>query len=130
MIKNMNKLEMLIQSAEGQYDSNSEIFCYYLSCSLLNIYKGRCNLFITNKNANIKEEILIKHDRAIMEGNLRVESNFFNSLPIQFSNKSDKPAKIEIYIQNKLNINPQGVLFIDEEVKTKILSYQIFIPII
>ena len=126
----MYKLEMLIQSAEGHYESNSEIFCYYLSCSLLNIYKGRCNLFITNKNTNIIEEILIKHDRAIMEGNLKVDNDFFNSLPIQFSNKSDKPAKIEIYIQDKLNVNPQGILFIDKEIKTKIVSYQVFIPII
>ncbi len=126
----MYKLEMLIQSAEGHYESTSEIFCYHLSCSLLNIYKGRCNLFITNKETYIKEEILIKHDRAIMEGNLKVENNFFNSLPIQFSNKSDKPAKIEIYIEEKLNVNSQGILFIDKEVKTNIISYKIFIPII
>ena len=126
----MYKLEMLIQTAEAQYESNSEIYCFHLSCSLLNIYKGRCNLFISNKDTNIKEEILIKHDRAIMEGNLRFDNEFFNALPIQFSNKSDKPAKIEIYIQDKLNVNAQGILFIDKEVKTKILSYQIFIPII
>ncbi len=121
---------MLIQSAEAQYESNNKIFCYHLSCSLLNIYKGRCNLFITNSDTNIKEEILIKHDRAIMEGNLRFENVFFSTLPLQFSNKSDRPAKIEIHIQDKLNVNAQGVLFIDKEVKTRILSYQIFIPII
>ena len=127
----MNKLEMLIQSADTRYDSFlSDGFYYNLSCSLLNIYKGRCNLFITNKETYIKEEILIKHDRAIMEGNLKVENNFFNSLPIQFSNKSDKPAKIEIYIEEKLNVNSQGILFIDKEVKTNIISYKIFIPII
>tara|TARA_B100002052_G_scaffold291843_1_gene312512 strand:+ start:1044 stop:1424 length:381 start_codon:yes stop_codon:yes gene_type:complete len=125
----MNKLEMLIQTAEAQYESNSKIYCYHLSCSLLNIYKGRCKLFITNKDTNIREEILIKHDRAIMEGNLRLDNEFFNSLPIQFSNKSDKPAKVELYIEDKLNVSAQGVLFIDQEVKTKILSYQIFIPI-
>jgi hypothetical protein len=125
----MNKLEMLIQTAEAQYESNSNIYCYHLSCSLLNIYKGRCKLFITNKDTNIREEILIKHDRAIMEGNLRLDNEFFNSLPIQFSNKSDKPAKVELYIEDKLNVSAQGVLFIDQEVKTKILSYQIFIPI-
>tara|TARA_B100002051_G_C16725929_1_gene635325 strand:+ start:1499 stop:1879 length:381 start_codon:yes stop_codon:yes gene_type:complete len=125
----MNKLEMLIQTAEAQYESNSNIYCYHLSCSLLNIYKGRCKLFITNKDTNIREEILIKHDRAIMEGNLRLDNEFFNSLPIQFSNKSDKPAKVELFIEDKLNVSAQGVLFIDQEVKTKILSYQIFIPI-
>ena len=64
-----------------------------------------------------------------MEGNLRLDNEFFNSLPIQFSNKSDKPAKVELYIEDKLNVSAQGVLFIDQEVKTKILSYQIFIPI-
>ena len=77
---------MLIQSIDAHYDSLNKIFCYNLSCSLLNIYKGRCNLFITNEFTNVKEEMYIKHDRAIMEGNLKVNNNFFECLPLQFTN--------------------------------------------
>ena len=126
----MNKLEMLIQSAEARYDSFSDVFCYNFSCSLLNIYKGRCDLLVTNEQTNIKEELLIKRDRAIMEGNIKVSNTFFESLPTQLSNKSDKPAKIEIIINNNLNVNPDGVLLIEKEISCKINDFQFFIPII
>ena len=126
----MNKLEMLIQSAEARYDSYSNVFCYNFSCSLLNIYKGRCDLLVTNEQTNIKEELLIKRDRAIMEGNIKVSNTFFESLPTQLTNKSEKPAKIEIIINNNLNVNPDGVLLIEKEISCKINDFQFFIPII
>tara|TARA_B100001250_G_C19541288_1_gene674866 strand:+ start:170 stop:550 length:381 start_codon:yes stop_codon:yes gene_type:complete len=126
----MNKLEMLIQSAEARYDSFSDVFCYNFSCSLLNIYKGRCDLLVTNEQTSIREELLIKRDRAIMEGNIKVSNTFFESLSTQLANKSEKPAKIEIIINNNLNVNPDGVLLIDKEISCKINNFQFFIPII
>ena len=126
----MNKLEMLIQSAEARYDSFSDVFCYNFSCSLLNIYKGRCDLLVTNEQTNIKEELLIKRDRAIMEGNIKVSNTFFESLPTQLANKSEKPAKIEIIINDNLNVKPDGVLLIEKEISCKINDFQFFIPII
>ena len=125
----MNKLEMQIQSVDARYDSLSKIFYYNFSCSLLNIYKGRCDILVTNENTEIKEEILIKHDRAIMEANLKVDTDFFTSLPNQFANKIDKPAKIEMIINNNLNINSDGILFIDKEIRSTINNYNFFIPI-
>ena len=108
----MNKLEMLIQSADARYESSLyDGFYYNLSCSLLNIYKGRCNLIVANENTNINDEILIKHDRAIMEGNIKV-NDAFNSLPNQLGNKTDKPAKISMTINDKLNVNQDGVLLL------------------
>ena len=127
----MNKLEMLIQSADTRYDSFlTDGFYYNLSCSLLNIYKGRCSLLVANEDTNIKEEILIKHDRAIMEGNIKVNNAFFNSLPWQLGNKTDKPAKIIITINERLHVSQEGVLFIDKEIRTNITNFQFFIPII
>ena len=126
----MNKLEMLIQSADARYESTLlDGFYYNLSCSLLNIYKGRCNLIVADESTNITDEILIKHDRAIMEGNIKVNNSFFNSLPNQLGNKSDKPAKIIITINDKLNVNQDGILFIDKEIKCKINEFHFLIPI-
>ncbi len=126
----MNKLEMLIQSADSRYESTLiDGFYYNLSCSLLNIYKGRCNLIVANQNTNINDEILIKHDRAIMEGNIKVNNSFFNSLSKQLGNKTEKPAKIIITINDELNVTQDGVLFIDKEIRSKINEFQFFIPI-
>ena len=115
---------MLIQSAEARFDSYSNVFCYNFSCSLLNIYKGRCDLLVTNEQTNIKEELLIKRDRAIMEGNIKVSNTFFESLPTQLANKSEKPAKIEIIINDNLNVKPDGVLLIEKEISCKINDFQ------
>ena len=56
----MNKLEMQIQSVDIRYVSDANIIYYNLSCSLLNVYKGRCDLFLVNSNTNLKQELLIK----------------------------------------------------------------------
>jgi len=104
----MNKLEMQIQSINVRYDSNPNIMYYNMSCSLLNVYKGRCDLFLVNSNTNLKQELLIKHNRAIMEGNLIADDHFFEKFHTLFSMKFDKPGKIDLYIAENLKINNQN----------------------
>ena len=72
----MNKLEMQIQSVDIRYDNQSNILYYNLSCSLLNIYKGRCDLFLVNSNTNLKQELLIKHNKPIASDNKVLIPNY------------------------------------------------------
>ena len=126
----MNKLEMQIQSVDVRYDNKSKIFYYNLSCSLLNVYKGRCDLFLVDKNTNLKQELLIKHNRAIMEGNLIAEDLFFKKFHTFFTMKFDKPGRIELYIDEDLKINNQGILEIRNEIVTVINNYNIYLPLL
>ena len=126
----MNKLEMQIQSVDVRYENNLNIMYYNLSCSLLNIYKGRCDLFLINSNTNLKQELLIKHNRAIMEGNLIAENRFFEKFHTLFSMKFDKPGRIELIIAQDLKINNQGILEIKNEIITKIDNYKIYLPLL
>ena len=126
----MNKLEMQIQSVDIRYINNPNIMFYNLSCSLLNVYKGRCDLFLVNSNANLKQELLIKHNRAIMEGNLIAENHFFEKFHALFSMKFDKPGRIELYIDKNLKINTQGILEIKNEIVTVINNYKIYLPLL
>ena len=126
----MNKLEMQIQSIDVRYIDNPNIMFYNLSCSLLNIYKGRCDLFLVNSNTNLKQELLIKHNRAIMEGNLIVADHFFEKFHTFFSMKFDKPGKIELYVAENLKVNKQGVLEINDEIITIINNYKIYLPLL
>ena len=121
---------MQIQSIDVRYDNNPNIMYYNLSCSLLNVYKGRCNLFLVNLNTNLKQELLIKHNRAIMEGNLIAEGYFFEKFHTLFSMKFDKPGKIELYIAENLKINNQGILEIKDEIITVINNYKIYLPLL
>ena len=126
----MNRLEMQIQSIDVRYDDNPKIMYYNLSCSLLNIYKGRCDLFLVKTDDNLKQELLIKHNRAIMEGNLIAEDHFFEKFHSLFSMKFDKPGRIELYIAEDLKINNQGILEINNEIKTVIKNYKIYLPLL
>ena len=127
----MNKLEMQIQSIDVRYIHNPNVMFYNLSCSLLNIYKGRCNLFIVNNKTNLKQELTIKHDRAIMEGNIIVGNDiFYKNFNILFNNKFERPGKIEIFISDFLKINNQGILQIENEIKTEIINFKFYLPLL
>ena len=126
----MQKLEMLIKTVDAHYDSKHEIHCYYLSCSLLNIARGRCDLMIVNEDSNIDDKITIQYKRAIMSGFIKVKSSFFKSLPFQFSLKNDRSPRIELIINDKLNINKSGILFLEKEITTQINEYKFYIPLL
>ena len=126
----MQKLEMLIKTVDAHYDSKHQIQCYYLSCSLLNIARGTCNLMLVNENSNFKNQITIKYERAVMSGSIALNDSYFNSLQNQLSLKNERPAKIELIISDKLNINKNGILYLDKELNSKILEYKFFIPLL
>ena len=126
----MQKLEMLIKTIDIHYDSSHAIHCYFLSCSLLNIARGRCNLMIVAENSNIEDKITIQYQRAIMSGSIKVNNSFFKSIPNQFSNKIDRPARIELTINKTLNINKNGILFLNKEMTTTIDEYKFYIPLL
>ena len=126
----MQKLEMLIKTVDAHYDSLHQIQCYYLSCSLLNIARGTCNMMIVSEDSDFKNKITIKFERAVMSGSIQVKNNFFNSLQTQLSVKNERPARLELVINDKLNINKNGILFLEQELISDILEYKFFIPLL
>ena len=73
----MQKLEMLIKTVDSHYDSLHEIHCYYLTCSLLNIDRGTCNLMIVNETNHFTNKITIQFERAVMSGSIKVKDSFY-----------------------------------------------------
>ena len=126
----MQKLEMLIKTVDAHYDSKHHIQCFYLSCSLLNIARGTCNLIIANEISNFQNKITIKYERAVMSGSIRVMDKYFDMLQKQLSIKNERPARLELIINDKLNINKNGILFLEKELISEILEYKFFIPLL
>ena len=126
----MQKLEMLIKTVDAHYDSLHQIQCFYLSCSLLNIARGTCNMMIVSEDSDFKNKITIKFERAVMSGSIQVKNNFFNSLQTQLSVKNERPARLELVINDKLNINKNGILFLEQELTSHIIEYKFFIPLL
>ena len=126
----MQKLEMLIKTVDAHYDSNHKIQCIYLSCSLLNIARGTCNIMIFDEKSNFQNKITIKYERAVMSGSINVHNDYFNKLLNQLSLKNERPARLELLIKDKLNINKNGVLFLEKELISEITEYKFFIPLL
>ena len=126
----MQKLEMLIKTVDAHYDSSYLIECLYLSCSLLNIARGTCNMMIVNETKNFRNKITIQYERAIMSGTIQVKSDFFKALQKQLSIKNERPARLELTINDKLSINKNGILFLDKELESDITEYKFFIPLL
>ena len=126
----MQKLEMLIKTVDAHYDSKHQIQCIYLSCSLLNIARGTCNLMIVNDKSNFQNKITIKYERAVMSGSIKVNNDYFNTLQNQLSLKNERPARLELLIYDKLNINKNGILYLEKELISEILEYKFFIPLL
>ncbi len=126
----MQKLEMLIKTVDAHFDSKLQIQCIYLSCSLLNIARGTCNLMIVEEKSNFQNKITIKYERAVMSGSIVVNDDYFKTLQYQLSLKNERPARLELIINNKLNINKNGILFLEKELISKINEYKFFIPLL
>jgi hypothetical protein len=126
----MQKLEMLIKTIDSHYDSLHEIHCYYLKCSLLNVARGTCNMMIVNEENDFSNKITIQIERAIMSGSIKVRNSFFQVFQHQFSNKVERPARLEIVINNRLNINKNGILFLEKELTSEILEYKFYMPLL
>ena len=65
-----------------------------------------------------------------MSGSIRVKDNYFDKLQNQLSIKNERPARLELTINDKLNINKNGVLFLEKELISEILEYKFYIPLL
>ena len=126
----MEKLEMLIKTVDAHYDSKHHIQCIYLSCSLLNIARGTCNLMLVKEKSNFQNKITIQYERAIMSGSIGIKDDYFNSLQNQLSLKNERPPRLELIINKKLNINKNGILYLESELTTEIVDYKFYIPLL
>ena len=87
-------------------------------------------MMIVNEASNFKNKITIKFERAIMSGSIKVTNDFFNSLQNQLSVRNERPARLELVIKDKLNINKNGILFLEQELTSDIIEYKFFIPLL
>ena len=87
-------------------------------------------MMIVSEDSDFKNKITIKFERAIMSGSIQVTNNFFKSLQNQLSVKNERPARLELVINDKLNINKNGILFLEQELTSDIIEYKFFIPVL
>ena len=101
----------------------------HLSCGLVNIARGNCNVIIKPDTNNINGEILISSERPVMNADLSVPPILFDQVHSALKNNVDRPLQLVLLLDKYLQIDNQGVLTISDSIKAKIEDISWILPI-
>ena len=100
-----------------------------LSCGLVNIARGNCNVIMKPDTNNTNVEILISSERPVMNANLSVPPILFEQVQSALKNNVDRPLQIIFLLDQYLQVDNQGVLTINDNIKAKIEDISWILPI-
>ena len=101
-------------------------------CGFENLSRGRCELFVKEKNKKTIDNLFIHNDKALMEVNIFFDENKIEKLLHHLSLKRNLSKKIKITIStlDHLMVNQKGDLYVDSETKIRINEINWSIPLI
>ena len=124
-------VHMAVQTAELNllgYSFDKELS---LSCSLMNISRGNCNIKIRPVDSEkLNNGILdISIDRPIMKADINLSLIKFNELSKLMMKDANRPVTIVMLLNLPLSINLAGDLLIENAAQLKILDLSWIIPL-
>ena len=131
-------IEMLVIKAEYNFSLSKPLDkILLLSCELLNIARGRCEVKFMQlqdlRNPNMKtNEIFISSKKPVMSANVELEENAYsnlNSYLFKYSNLRSKKVKITFLIDKAIATNSEGILSLDEDLYANLKKINFNIPI-
>ena len=125
---------MSVQTAELRFEPQRDDPVLFLSCSLVNIARGSCQLVIqgdapSSGTTSPCGDLLINADRPVMTGTVRVTEKQFERMFRAFSVSPARPVTLTAQLQDALPVSLEGFLFIDDDQTTDIISLQVNIPL-
>ena len=130
----IKSIEMLVSKVEYSLETSKELELLFFSCDLLNIARGRCNIFLCKKNpSNFKNFIEIDSDKPVMIANINFENKKFENIAKVINNytqNKSKKIKIVIDLNIALAVNQDGILSIENSIKVDITNIKFILPLI
>ena len=127
-------IEMLVSKVEYSLETNKELEHLFFSCDLLNIARGRCNIFLSkNSPSNLKNFIEIDSDKPVMTANINFKRNKFENIAKVINNytqNKSKKIKIVMDLNVALAVNQDGILSIENSIKVDIKNIKFILPLI
>ena len=102
--ENTDLIQMSVQTAELRFEPNKGTRLLYLSCGLMNIARGSCQLTVKAEEAvqtSPSGELLINADRPVMTGTIEVSEKQFEQIVQALSTAPTRP----VTLAKKLNQN-------------------------
>ncbi len=101
----------------------------HLSCVLINIARGNCNILLRPESNDIKGEIFISSERPVMSAELSVPPILFDQVQSSLKNNVGRPLQLIILLDRGLMVDNQGVLTITDSINAKIKDLSWILPV-
>ena len=126
-------IQMSVQTADLRFEPLQETPLLFLSCGLVNIARGSCQLTIcaadSNQSAQGGGSLLINANRPVMTGTIQVIEQQFERMVQTLSVNPVRPVTLAVQLSQHLPVSLEGFLFIDEDQTVEILSLQVNMPL-
>ena len=101
----------------------------HLSCGLINIARGNCNVLLRPESNDITGEIFISSERPVMNAELSVPPILFDQVQSSLKNNVGRPLQLVILLVRCLMVDNQGVLTINNSISAKIKDLSWILPV-
>lgn len=125
-------IQMSVQTAELRFEPHLDDPVLFLSCSLVNIARGSCQLTLvatTPPPPATCGELVISADRPVMSGSVAVSEKQFERMFQALRVSPARPVTLAVKLSVQLPVSLEGFLFIDDDQISKIVSLQVNIPL-
>ena len=127
-----NQIVMSVQTAELRLAGVKQSATLNLSCSLMNIARGQCQLEINAGKENNKEHIgnlVIEIDRPLIRGKASIPRSLYNSIISCLGNVPPRPISLSLTIATNLAVSVEGDLRINDVTKVQITDLAVTLPL-
>ena len=125
-------IQMSVQTADLRFEPSQDDPFLFLSCGLVNIARGSCQLSVSAAKAGqstTSGELLINADRPVMTGKIKVGKQQFEQMVQALSVAPARPVTLAVQLSQHLPVSLEGFLFIDDDQIADIISLQANIPL-
>ena len=127
-----NQIVMSVQTAELRLAGVKQSATLNLSCSLMNIARGQCQLEIDAGKENNNEDIgnlVIEIDRPLIRGKASIPRSLYNSIISCLGNVPPRPISLSLTIATNLAVSVEGDLRINDVTKVQITDLAVTLPL-
>ena len=131
-----NQVVMAVQTAEIKQSNLTAPPALHLSCNLVNIARGHCNVIVTTAadaasctGNECIGSLTIEVSRPVMVAYLSVPMTLWDLLVTRLAVQTPRPLSLQLTITRNLAVSIEGDLRIDEETKVDIADIAFTLPL-
>ncbi|MGC6496491.1 MAG: hypothetical protein ACON4I_01120 [Candidatus Puniceispirillaceae bacterium] len=129
-----NQVVMAVQTAEIKQSNLTAPPALHLSCNLVNIARGHCNVVVTaDADSGTAHKVIgnltIEVSRPVMQAELSVPMTLWDLLVTRLAVQTPRPLSLQLTIEQNLAVSIEGDLRIDEETKVDIADIAFTLPL-